>query len=163
PSTLVDDEKGAMQNPPATKCCKAAPPVLEFDAEGNLLRSWGGPGEGYDWPKSEHGIFVDSAANVWLPGNHKHAPMLLKFPGPHKTNSDHISCGGPAGTKSPPRAGSRGGPRGPQPPTPRGPPGPPCPSRGGKRGSAAPPAPRPAASSCSTPPAAPTSGTGAPT
>src|ERR1700754_2211144 len=69
PSTLLDDEKGATLTPPATKCCKAAPPVLEFDAEGNLLRSWGGPGEGYDWPKSEHGIFVDSAGNVWLAGN----------------------------------------------------------------------------------------------
>src|SRR2546423_2788237 len=35
PSTLLDDEKGAQQNPPATKCCSAAPPVLEFDADGN--------------------------------------------------------------------------------------------------------------------------------
>jgi hypothetical protein len=33
PGTLVDDEKGATLNPPATKCCKAAPPVLQFDAE----------------------------------------------------------------------------------------------------------------------------------
>jgi hypothetical protein len=48
PLTLVDDEKGATKNPPETKCCTAAPPVLEFDAEGNLLRSWGGPGRGYE-------------------------------------------------------------------------------------------------------------------
>ena len=39
PTTLVDDEKGAMANPPATKCCMPAPPVLQFDAQGNLLRS----------------------------------------------------------------------------------------------------------------------------
>jgi hypothetical protein len=64
PSTLVDDEKGAMQVPPTTKCCTPAPPVLEFDQDGNLLRHWGGPGHGYDWPKSEHGIFVDSGGNV---------------------------------------------------------------------------------------------------
>ncbi len=43
PGTLVDDEKGAMQNPPATKCCKPAPAVMQFDAEGNLLRHLGGP------------------------------------------------------------------------------------------------------------------------
>src|SRR6478736_5303986 len=40
PGTLVDDEKGALANPPATKCCKPAPPVLQFDAQGNLLKSW---------------------------------------------------------------------------------------------------------------------------
>src|SRR5262245_39227862 len=69
PNTLVDDEKGASLNPPTTKCCKAAPPVLEFDAQGNLLRHWGGPGAGYDWPKSEHGIFVDEDGNVWVGAN----------------------------------------------------------------------------------------------
>lgn len=25
-------------------CCTAAPPVLEFDPEGNLVNAWGGPG-----------------------------------------------------------------------------------------------------------------------
>jgi hypothetical protein len=28
------------------ECCAGAPPVLEFDQEGNLLRHWGGPGQG---------------------------------------------------------------------------------------------------------------------
>src|SRR5262249_16064954 len=50
PSTLVDDEKGAQKNPPETRCCKAAPPVLQFSGDGRLLRSWGGAGAGYDWP-----------------------------------------------------------------------------------------------------------------
>jgi len=36
PTTLVDDEKGAMANPPTTKCCRPAPAVLQFDADGNL-------------------------------------------------------------------------------------------------------------------------------
>src|ERR1700753_1489046 len=36
------------------ECCKVAPPVLEYDQAGNLLKSWGGPGEGYRWPDSEH-------------------------------------------------------------------------------------------------------------
>jgi DNA-binding beta-propeller fold protein YncE len=50
-------------------CCTPAPPVLEFDEEGNLLRSWGGPGQGYDWPLSNHGITVDYKGNVWIGGN----------------------------------------------------------------------------------------------
>ena len=32
------------------ECCRGAPPVLEFDQEGNLVRAWGGPGQGYEWP-----------------------------------------------------------------------------------------------------------------
>jgi DNA-binding beta-propeller fold protein YncE len=50
-------------------CCVAAPPVLEFDATGNLLHHWGGPGNGYDWPDSNHGITVDYKGNVWIGGN----------------------------------------------------------------------------------------------
>src|SRR5712675_555064 len=61
PGTLVDDEKGALASPPATRCCTPAPAVLEFDAGGNLYRSWGGPGKGYDWPESEHGIYIDQS------------------------------------------------------------------------------------------------------
>jgi len=79
PSTLVDDEKGAQLNPPTTKCCKSAPPVMEFDRDGNLLRHWGGPGTGYDWPKSEHGLFVDKDGNVWVGANDPADHHLLKF------------------------------------------------------------------------------------
>ena len=32
------------------ECCNTAPPVLEYDQAGNLVKSWGGPGEGYRWP-----------------------------------------------------------------------------------------------------------------
>ncbi len=79
PSTLLDDEKGAMRVPPTTKCCTPAPPVLEFDQDGNLLRHRGGPSAGYDWPKSEHGIFVDQDRNVWLAGNDPSDHQVLKF------------------------------------------------------------------------------------
>jgi hypothetical protein len=79
PSTLVDDEKGAAKSPPETRCCKAAPPVLQFSSDGKLLRSWGGPGPGYDWPKSEHGIHIDGDGNVWLAGNDTADHMVLKF------------------------------------------------------------------------------------
>jgi len=79
PATLVDDEKGAMQDPPTTKCCTPALPVLEFDADGNLLRAWGGSGEAYDWPKMEHGVFVDQDGNVWIAGNDASDHQILKF------------------------------------------------------------------------------------
>ena len=79
PGSLLDDEKGAQKNPPETKCCLAAPHVLQFDQAGNLLRSWGGPGQGYDWPEVEHGIFVDSDTNVWVGGNGMKDHQLLKF------------------------------------------------------------------------------------
>ena len=46
-----------------------APPVLEFDQAGNLIGHWGGPGQGYDWPDSNHGITVDYKGNVWIGGN----------------------------------------------------------------------------------------------
>src|SRR3954462_947765 len=59
PRTLTDDEKAASLDPPRTKCCKPAPSVLEFDQAGTLLRSWGGPSAGYDWPTNEHGIQID--------------------------------------------------------------------------------------------------------
>ncbi len=51
------------------QCCAAAPPVLEFDAAGNLVGHWGGPGTGFDWPASNHGIDVDHKGNVWIGGN----------------------------------------------------------------------------------------------
>ena len=79
PGSLLDDEKGAQKNPPETKCCTAAPHVMQFDPAGNLLRSWGGPGQGYDWPESEHGIFVDNDNNVWVGGNGMKDHHILKF------------------------------------------------------------------------------------
>ena len=57
------------QNPPASVCCIPAPPVLVFNPQGDLIRHWGGPGQGYDWPTSNHGIDVDHKGNVWIGGN----------------------------------------------------------------------------------------------
>jgi DNA-binding beta-propeller fold protein YncE len=79
PKTLIDEEKGASLSPPRAKCCVPAPAVLEFDAEGNLLRAWGGPGPGYEWPENEHGIYVDHQGNVWVGGNDPKDHQLIKF------------------------------------------------------------------------------------
>jgi hypothetical protein len=146
PRSLTDDEKGATLNPPRSKCCVPAPPVLEFDADGNLLRSWGGAGEGYEWVGREHGIEVDERGFVWVGGNADNDNAILKF----TLDGKFVMQIGKI-----------------------------APSKGSiRRSSASPPKPRStrtpmkymsrtataiAASSCSTPRPAPTSGTGAPT
>jgi DNA-binding beta-propeller fold protein YncE len=67
--SLEAKEQYLTMNPPAAQCCAAAPPVLEFNAAGDLVGHWGGPGQGYDWPASNHGIDVDYKGNVWIGGN----------------------------------------------------------------------------------------------
>ncbi|MGB8532163.1 MAG: hypothetical protein WCD64_13125, partial [Pseudolabrys sp.] len=79
PRTLTDDEKAATFNPPRTKCCIPAPPVMQFDPEGNLLKAWGGPGQGYDWFENEHGINIDHKGFVWVGGNGNNDGQVLKF------------------------------------------------------------------------------------
>ena len=74
----VDDNFKAAELKIGT-CCKVAPPVLEFDQEGNLVGSWGGAGEGYEWPVSNHGITADSQGNVWIGGNDNTDTQILKF------------------------------------------------------------------------------------
>ncbi|HYM09533.1 MAG TPA: hypothetical protein VEU62_02310, partial [Bryobacterales bacterium] len=68
-SSLEAKEKYLLSNPPAADCCTPAPPVLEFNEAGDLIGHWGGPGQGYDWPASNHGIDVDYKGNVWIGGN----------------------------------------------------------------------------------------------
>jgi hypothetical protein len=58
---------------------RAAPPVLEFDADGKFLNAWGGAGQQYDWPLTEHGITVDDKDVVWIGGSGVTDDMLLKF------------------------------------------------------------------------------------
>ena len=53
---------------PADQRHQAAPPVLEFDETGAFVQAWGGPADGYDWPDTEHGLFVDHEDNVWVTG-----------------------------------------------------------------------------------------------
>ncbi|MDE2710747.1 MAG: hypothetical protein F4Y71_03290 [Acidobacteria bacterium] len=85
PRSLNADEAGLVQDPPLSACCIPAPPVLKFDADGTLLDSWGDqngyPGEGYEWPASEHGIFVDHLGYVWIAGNGPDDHQVLKFSG----------------------------------------------------------------------------------
>lgn len=100
PSTLQPNETRSFW--------RAAPPVLEFDQEGNLLSSWGGPGAGYEWPQLEHGIYVDHRDNVWLGGGGERDAQILKFTrqgkflmqigrqGKNEGSNDTRNLGGPA-------------------------------------------------------------------
>ena len=85
-NTFEPMEIYATAKPPAAECCTPAPPVLEFDEDGNLIGHWGGSGQGYDWPDSNHGITVDYKGNVWIGGNSRgkdkaryHDNQILKF------------------------------------------------------------------------------------
>jgi DNA-binding beta-propeller fold protein YncE len=79
PNTVEDNFKAATFTPPIGKCCTPAPPILEFDQQGNLVGHWGGPGEGYEWPQNNHGITVDHKGNVWIGGNGDKDTQILKF------------------------------------------------------------------------------------
>ena len=79
PSSLSDNERAAALDPPLAACCVPAPPILVFDQEGNLVDSWGGPGAGYQWPQSEHGLYVDDKDNVWIGGNGPNDHQIVKF------------------------------------------------------------------------------------
>ncbi len=68
-SSLEAKELYPTWDPPASYCCFAAPPVLAFNQAGEVVKHWGGPGEGYDWPVSNHGVDVDHKGNVWIGGN----------------------------------------------------------------------------------------------
>ena len=82
-STWVDDEGHlwVLQRPNTLSVeerPRAAPPVLEFDEQGEFLQAWGGPSSGYDWPESEHGIHIDPNGFVWIGGN-GNEDQILKF------------------------------------------------------------------------------------
>jgi DNA-binding beta-propeller fold protein YncE len=110
PSSLRGNERftGAGDTPPKAECCIPAPPILEFDQTGKLIHSWGGPGQGYDWPQIEHGLFVDHKDNVWIAGNGENDAHLLKFtrdgkflrqfgkPGARGGSADTTNLGQPA-------------------------------------------------------------------
>ena len=125
PSTVTEFEASADGPTPAARCCRRAPPVLEFDQAGTLIQSWGGPGEGYEWPVGdqakpraeyqsrgpfgEHTLALDHHNNVWLGSNGPGGTVILKFSragkflmqigkaGQNSGSNDTQNLGGPAG------------------------------------------------------------------
>jgi DNA-binding beta-propeller fold protein YncE len=61
------------------ECCTAAPPIIEFDPEGNVVNAWGGPGQGYTWPDSNHGLEIAPNGNIWIGGNGGGDSHMLVF------------------------------------------------------------------------------------
>jgi DNA-binding beta-propeller fold protein YncE len=79
PATLTLSEAGAGDNPSVVECCVPAPPVLEFDPDGHVVRAWGGPSLHRHWPACEHSIHVDGSGHVWIAGNGPSDHVVLKF------------------------------------------------------------------------------------
>src|ERR1041384_7846259 len=69
PTLTARTEAGLDTKPQTGERCGAAPPILEFDPEGNLVKAWGGPEARHDSPESNHGISIDNKDNVWIGGN----------------------------------------------------------------------------------------------
>ncbi len=74
----------------------AAPPVIEYDAAGNVVNAWGDPAV---LPPLIHGCFVDDQDNVWIAGakggvvqkwSHDGKTLLMSI-------GDRARCDGPGG------------------------------------------------------------------
>jgi hypothetical protein len=72
-------ETGADQTPPIATCCFSEQPVIQFDAAGNRIKSWGGPGAGYEWPAMPSGIAVAPNGNIWITGTGGMDGQVLVF------------------------------------------------------------------------------------
>lgn len=85
PNSLGFSDTGLDQDPPIAVCCRAAPHVLKFSADGDFLDGWGGPEiapeiDGVNqWPTVVHGIFVDEAGTVWIAGNGDGDHVVLNY------------------------------------------------------------------------------------
>jgi hypothetical protein len=102
-SVLHGDGGGPRVDPPTSECCAPAPPLLEFDPAGNLVNSWGGPGEGYDWPSSNHGLWLDHKGNIWIGGNGANDAHVLKF----TRDGKFLAQFGKPGARQMPEAGGK--------------------------------------------------------
>jgi DNA-binding beta-propeller fold protein YncE len=115
PETLTEEETSVTQTPPIGTCCVAAPPVIEFDAQGKVVQGWGqgSMDDTSNWPRNPHGIFVDHNDFVWI-GTYMHH-RVMKFTregkrlltiGQYDKNAgsnDTTLLGGPAGIWVDPR------------------------------------------------------------
>jgi DNA-binding beta-propeller fold protein YncE len=79
PGRLTPQEIGAALTPPTAECCVPAPPVIEFDPDGNVVQAWGGSATHGPWPEAEHGIFVDVEDHVWIGSSDAGDQVVLKF------------------------------------------------------------------------------------
>jgi len=90
PRQAAAQDAGAAFTPPTAECCIPAPTYVQFDAQGNVLKSWGGPDFVPNWPILEHGLFIDKAGNFWFGGNFRGtaADLLAAIPPPKELLAD---------------------------------------------------------------------------
>jgi hypothetical protein len=62
--SLEPGEQHATTTPPTAQCCAPAPPVLEFDADGNLVGHGAVKARVTTGPESNHGITVDQGQRL---------------------------------------------------------------------------------------------------
>jgi len=85
PNSLGFSDTGLDQDPPIAVCCRAAPHVLTFSQDGELVGEWGGEEfapevDGVNqWPANVHGLFVDDEDRVWIGGNGDGDHVVLNF------------------------------------------------------------------------------------
>jgi hypothetical protein len=78
PDDARPDELTAATNPPRGECCVPGPVIIEFDPEGNVVRSWGTPTHHPGFPQRLQTIAVDRDKNVWLSGT-RPGDGIIKF------------------------------------------------------------------------------------
>ena len=77
--------RGNLVNSPETLDSVPAPPVIEFDPDGNVVNAWG---DRNVLPNGIHGCFVDYQDNIWIAGNGD--GIVQKYPhnGSHAAAAD---------------------------------------------------------------------------
>jgi hypothetical protein len=108
--SLQSNEKG-MVTGTSSLCCKPAPGVLQYDANGKLMASFGAYGQGYPWPQATGKIAVDAKGNVWVAamGYEPAPPPAAGGRGARGRGGDAPAAGGRGGDAAAGARGARGG------------------------------------------------------
>jgi hypothetical protein len=107
PGELSPREVGATLDPPIATCCSPAPPLMEFDPEGNVVQTWDGRSAGAEWPAFPHGLFVDHQENVWIGSYTQHQVLKFTRDGEHLLTIGELDVTG--GSHDPSRLGTPAG------------------------------------------------------
>ena len=77
--TLAAEKRGWIRSRPPRAAARRRRRCSSSIRRAICVRRWGGPGEGYDWPQSNHGLTIDHKNNVWIGGNVGTDSHILKF------------------------------------------------------------------------------------
>jgi hypothetical protein len=108
PERITDEDMAAVKAARASvpDCCVKAPPLIEVDPEGKIVRTLGSIEKSNDWPYFPHSVFLDHEGFLWIASQPHHA--LMKLTGDAKpvftigefdrqgTSADSALLGGPA-------------------------------------------------------------------